>query len=214
MILVFLGPPGSGKGTQAKRLIEEKKWPQLSTGDMLRSAIKQGSQLGLEAKKFMDQGSLVPDDVVVGLIRERIGKSDCKNGFILDGFPRTTPQAQSLKSMLQENGLKVDCAVLFSVSSSELVNRLSGRRTCFKCGEVFHIQSAPPRVKDVCDKCGGSLIQRDDDKEEVIQKRLRVYADQTAPLVGFYRNEKVLKELDAARSPDEVWADLLEVVRK
>jgi adenylate kinase len=214
MILIFLGPPGSGKGTQAKRLSADKSWPQLSTGDMLRGAISQGTKLGLEAKSFMDKGMLVPDSVVIGLIAERIGASDCKNGFILDGFPRTIPQAEALDVMLNKVGRGVDQVILFEIEDQELVSRLSGRRTCPKCGAMFHVQTLKPKVDGVCDVCGGSLIQRDDDKTEVIQKRLRVYHEQTAPVAGYYQGQQKLARLNAAQGFDEVASALDQILRK
>jgi adenylate kinase len=204
MILILLGPPGSGKGTQAKRLVTEKGWPQLSTGDMLRTAIAQGTKLGLEAKSYMDRGALVPDDVVIGLIQERTTQSDSKNGFILDGFPRTIPQAEALDKMLSQKGRKVDGAVLFDIPDSELVRRLSGRRTCLKDGSMYHVESLRPKKDGVCDQCGSPLVQRDDDQEDVIQKRLEVYHRQTAPLAAYYRGQGKLKTLDATQSPDVV----------
>jgi adenylate kinase len=204
MILVFLGPPGSGKGTQAKRLAASRKWPQLSTGDMLRSAIAQGTQLGIEAKSFMDRGALVPDNVVIGLIAERTQASDCKSGFILDGFPRTIPQAEALDLMLSRIGQQVNRVVEFEIPDSELIERLSGRRTCPNCGAMFHVTAAKPKVDGVCDNCGSKLLQRDDDRPEVIQKRLQVYHAQTAPLVGYYQKSGKLKALNASLRPDEV----------
>lgn len=204
MIVILLGPPGSGKGTQAKRLMGEKQWPQLSTGDMLRAAIKSGTKLGIEAKSFMDNGSLVPDSVVIGLIEERIQEPDGRNGFILDGFPRTIPQAEALDLMLHGKKRKVDRVVLFEIPDSELVSRLSGRRTCSKCGSMFHIDTMPPRRAGVCDQCGSGLTQRDDDQAEVIQKRLKVYHQQTAPVAGFYRKQGKLACLDATQSPNFV----------
>lgn len=213
MILIFLGPPGSGKGTQAKRLTTEKKWPQLSTGDMLRANIAQGTKLGMEAKKLMDQGSLVPDHVVVGMIEERIQNADCASGFILDGFPRTIPQAESLDQMLEAKGKKVDRVVEFKMDDEELVGRLSGRRTCSKCGTMFHVTSQPSKKEGVCDKCGSPLIQRDDDKIEVITKRLGVYHQQTAPLVSFYGKQGKLKSLDASLSVDIVTNQLSQILK-
>ncbi|MFL5815948.1 MAG: adenylate kinase [Bdellovibrionia bacterium] len=214
MILIFLGPPGSGKGTQAKRLSAEKGWPQLSTGDMLRGAISQGTKLGLEAKSFMDKGMLVPDSVVIGLIAERIGASDCKNGFILDGFPRTIPQAEALDVMLTKVGRGVDQVILFEIEDQELVSRLSGRRTCPNCGAMFHVQTLKPKVDGVCDVCSTSLVQRDDDKTEVIQKRLKVYHEQTAPVAGYYQQQQKLARLNAAQGFDEVASALDQLLRK
>ncbi|MDR3606587.1 MAG: adenylate kinase [Oligoflexia bacterium] len=204
MICIFLGPPGSGKGTQAKKLMDKRGWPQLSTGDMLRSAISKGTQLGVAAKGFMDRGALVPDDVVIGLIAERIQAADCSKGFILDGFPRTIPQAEALDRMLGEAGRKVDWAVLFEIPDADLVRRLSGRRTCLNCGAMYHVDTLRPQKADVCDKCASKLVQRDDDRPEVIQKRLAVYHSQTAPLADYYRNQGKLKLLDATQGFDAV----------
>jgi adenylate kinase len=204
MILVLLGPPGSGKGTQAKRLTAERNWPQLSTGDMLRSAISQGTKLGLEAKSFMDRGALVPDSVVIGLIQERVQRPDSSKGFILDGFPRTIPQAEALDAMLKGAGREVSRVVLFEIPDEELVSRLSGRRTCLKCGAMFHVETMMPKKEGVCDNCGNPLVQREDDRPEVIKKRLDVYHQQTAPVANFYKNQHKLRNLDATRSPDAV----------
>ena len=214
MILILLGPPGSGKGTQAKRLMAQKQWPQLSTGDMLRSAIKQGTPLGLEAKGFMDKGALVPDEVVIGLIRERTQQADCKAGFILDGFPRTLPQASALDVMLQNQSRQVDRVVLFEIPDSELIRRLSGRRTCSKCGAMYHIENLKPKKDGVCDQCGSSLLQRDDDRAEVIQKRLEVYHRQTSPLAGFYQAQGKLKKIDAIVAPDSVSEALAQALQR
>jgi adenylate kinase len=209
MITVFLGPPGSGKGTQAKRLSAQKHWPQLSTGDMLRQAISEGSELGQKANSFISVGALVPDDVVIGLIRERVMRPDCKDGFILDGFPRTIPQAQALDQLLGSQGRKISAAALFEIADSELVRRLTGRRTCTRCGSMFHIETLPPKKAGVCDSCGSALVQRDDDREEVIRKRLQVYADQTRPLVQFYRDQKKLFSVDARQEPGIVMDSLV-----
>lgn len=213
MILILLGPPGSGKGTQAKRLVTEHNWPQLSTGDMLRTAIREGTELGLKAKSFMDKGALVPDEVVIGLISERTQKADCKEGFILDGFPRTIPQADSLGKMLESRNRTIDRAILFEVAESELIKRLSGRRTCPKCAAMFHVDSAPPKKEGICDVCSSHLIQRDDDKPEVIQHRMSVYRRETEPLVEFYRKLGVLRSINAMQSPTQVAAALGQVLR-
>lgn len=212
MILIFLGPPGSGKGTQAKRLVAEKQWAQLSTGDMLRTAITQGTSLGKEAKQFMDSGALVPDSLVVGLIGERSRERDCATGFILDGFPRTIAQADALGEMLKAQGRKVDKVILFNIPDSELVKRLSGRRTCTKCGSMYHVVSAPSKKGGVCDNCGSLLVQRDDDRSEVIQKRLEVYHRQTSPLVGYYEQRGNLVTIDANRPPEDVEQSLATIV--
>jgi adenylate kinase len=213
MIVVLLGPPGSGKGTQAKRLVQLKGWPQLSTGDMLRSAIDAKSRLGLEAKSFMDKGELVPDSVVIGLMEERTQQSDCAQGFILDGFPRTIPQAESLGALLQSRGRNIGAVVLFEVEDREVIARLSGRCTCSKCGALYHLQTQPPRNPDTCDQCGTSpLLHRDDDRAEVISKRLQVYREKTAPLIEYYRAKGVLKTLNASLPPAQVETGLLRVL--
>ena len=209
MILIFLGPPGSGKGTQAKRLTAEKSWPQLSTGDMLRANIAQGTELGIAAKKMMDQGNLVPDAVVVGMIRERIKNPDCIKGFILDGFPRTISQAESLDQMLSEKGLRVDRVIEFQILDGELVGRLSGRRTCTSCAAMYHVRTSPPKVDGVCDKCGNPVIQRADDNVEVIEKRLKVYHAQTAPLIQYYSQQGKLVPIDATKAMDQVYSRVM-----
>jgi len=208
MISVFLGPPGSGKGTQAKKFSAEKGVPQLSTGDMLRQAISAGTALGRSAQEFMSRGALVPDEVVIGLIRERTQRPDCQGGFILDGFPRTIPQATALDALLSEISREVSAAILFEIQDSALVARLTGRRTCVTCGAMYHLLSMPPRKTGVCDQCGGELIQRDDDREDVIRKRLAVYHQQTAPLVEFYRQRGMLSPVDASASPDAVYCEV------
>ncbi|MGK5082824.1 adenylate kinase [Bdellovibrionota bacterium FG-1] len=214
MILVLLGPPGSGKGTQAKKLVVEHSWPQLSTGDMLRASIAQGTKLGLEAKSFMDRGALVPDAVVIGLINERAQSLDCNSGFVLDGFPRTIPQAEALDEMLQKQERSVDRAVLFEIPDGELVRRLSGRRTCLKDGSMYHIESLQPKTAGFCDQCGSALVQRDDDQTEVIQKRLSVYHQQTSPLASYYRDQQKLRSVDASRSPEQVTEALAQALVK
>jgi adenylate kinase len=205
MIVLFLGPPGSGKGTQAKKLVAQMGWPQLSTGDMLRSAIKNETPLGLKAKLAMDKGELVSDQVVIGLISERIKDSDCSHGFILDGFPRTIPQAEALDILLDQSGKKIEKCVLFQVEDHALIDRLSGRRTCPKCQSSFHILFSPPKTAEKCDNCGTSpLLQRDDDKSEVIKKRLDVYKKQTEPLVEYYLIQGKLSKIDASQNQDKV----------
>ncbi len=196
MNIILLGPPGSGKGTQAKEIIEKHRIPQISTGDLLREAVKNQTELGKQAKEYMDAGKLVPDEVVVGMVKERLQKDDCKNGFILDGFPRTVPQAESLDQTLSEVGKKIDKVVSIEVPDSEVVERLSGRRTCENCGTMYHVSFNPPKQEGVCDKCGGKLYQRDDDNENTIKNRLQVYHDQTAPLKDYYSPKGIVKEIE------------------
>jgi adenylate kinase len=192
MRLLFLGPPGAGKGTQARELAAELGVPQVATGDMLREALAQKTPLGLEAKRYMDAGALVPDEVVIGLIAERLREPDAERGFILDGFPRTIPQAEGLDRLLKDLGQGLDRVVYFDVSEPELRRRLTGRRSCPGCQATFHLVSAPPRVEGRCDRCGSELVQREDDREATVRTRLEVYARQTAPLLDSYRDRHLL----------------------
>lgn len=196
MKLILLGPPGAGKGTQAKMLVEEFSIPQISTGDILRAAVKDGTPMGKKAKEYMDAGGLVPDEVVVGIVRDRLQEEDCNNGFILDGFPRTVAQADALQTSLQEMNKELDRVISLEVDAEALVERLTGRRTCKECGRGYHVKFDPPRKAGICDVCGGPLFQRNDDQEETIRKRLQVYSEQTAPLIDYYRQAGVLMELD------------------
>ena len=205
MNLILLGPPGVGKGTQAKRLTEEYRVPQVSTGDMLRAALKAGTPLGKEAKTFMDKGALVPDSVVLGLVEERIQAADAQNGFMLDGFPRTVPQADGLAAMMSKQGKKIDHVVCLTASNDELVRRLSGRRTCNKCSAPFHVEFKQPKKQGVCDACGGELYQRDDDKEEAIRARLVTYDTQTKPLIEYYKGKGLLRPVDGLGSMEAVY---------
>ncbi len=210
MIVVFLGPPGSGKGTQAKKLSQELGLLHISTGDLLREAVKNQTPLGLKAREYMERGELVPDSIMISLIEEVMPK---EGGFILDGFPRTVPQALALEEMLKAYNKQVDRVFLFDISEEVVVERLSGRLTCSQCGAVYHKKYNPPKQEGICDLCGGKLIQREDDKEEVIRKRYRVYVEQTKPLVEFYQERNKLTRLDAKQDIQEVNRRLLEVLR-
>ncbi len=212
MNIIMLGPPGAGKGTQAKMMVEKLGIPQISTGDMLRAAVKEGTELGRKAKEYMDGGKLVPDDVVIGIVKERLAQSDCDKGFILDGFPRTIPQAEALDKVLGELGKKIEYVINVAVPNKELLTRLTGRRTCRKCGAMYHLVFNPPKKEGVCDKCGGELYQRDDDKEDTIRQRLKVYEDQTSPLIEYYRKKGVLYDVDGTGSIPEIFQEILKVL--
>ncbi len=209
MILVFLGPPGAGKGTQAKKLAEDKGFVHISTGDILRDAVRKGTPLGKKAKEYMERGELVPDDLMVALIEEVFPEG---KGVVIDGFPRTVPQAEALDRMLSKRGIRVDRAVLFDISDEEVITRLTGRRSCPNCGAVYHMKFNPPKRDEVCDVCGTKLLQREDDREEVVRRRLKVYREQTAPLVDYYRSKGILITLDASRPIEEVYQDLKRLV--
>lgn len=213
MKLILLGPPGAGKGTQAKMLTERFGIPQISTGDILRAAVKAGTPMGLKAKSFMDAGGLVPDQVVIGIVQERLQQQDCTHGFILDGFPRTTAQAEALKETLAQLQKNLDRVVSLEVDTEALVARLTGRRTCTACGRGFHVQFDAPRLDGVCDSCGGGLVQRDDDQEATIRHRLDVYAQQTSPLIAFYQNEGLLVSVDGMLPMAAVQEALLAVLQ-
>jgi adenylate kinase len=212
MNIILLGPPGAGKGTQAKRMIERYGIPQISTGDMLRAALKEGTPLGLEAKKFMDQGQLVPDSVVIGLVKERIQKSDCAKGYMLDGFPRNVSQAEALDKMLAELGQKVDNVISIEVPSQELLGRLTGRRTCRSCGAGFHIMFDPPKKDGVCDKCSGELYQRDDDNEATVKSRLEVYDKQTKPLIDYFQKQAKLRSIPGVGAMEDIFGRIAAVL--
>jgi len=207
--VIFLGAPGAGKGTQARRLAAGSRVPQVATGDMLREAVAEGTPLGREAKRFMDSGALVPDEVVIGLVDERLAKSDAARGYVLDGFPRTVAQAEALDGLLRRRGQALDRVIFFDVSRAELLRRLTGRRICRQCGTAFHLVSAPPKTAGRCDQCDGELYQRDDDAEGTVARRLDVYETQTAPLLDYYKKRGLLVRV-AGEGPVEGVAGLIE----
>jgi adenylate kinase len=214
MNLILVGPPGSGKGTQAKMLVDKYNIPQISTGDILREAVKEGSPLGKQAKDFMDKGALLPDEVVIGIIEERLKKPDCKGGFILDGFPRTVAQAEALGAILDKMDLKIEYLINIEIDDEELLKRLTGRRTCRKCGKGYHVVFDPPKNKDVCNKCKGELYQRDDDKEDTIKSRLKVYHQQTAPVVEFYQKKNTSRAINGLGKIDEVFQRITDIIER
>ena len=212
MRLVFLGAPGVGKGTQADRAAAQYRICKISTGDLLREAVRNKTSLGLEAKGHMDQGRLVPDSVVIGLVREKLADPSHANGFILDGFPRTVPQAEALTKVLVERGLQLDRVINFKVSREEIVKRLSGRRSCPKCQATYHVEFAPSKRGTLCERCGEELVQRSDDQREAIEMRLRVYEEQTAPLINFYEKQRLLSHLNGAETVETVYHNLVKAL--
>ena len=205
MKIIMLGAPGAGKGTQAKQIADHYRIPHISTGDIFRANIKEGTELGKKAKEYMDKGALVPDELTCDLVVDRIGKDDCKNGFVLDGFPRTIPQAEALDAALSDMGQSMDYAVDVDVPDEAIIGRMSGRRACLNCGATYHIVSIPPKKEGICDRCGEKLVQRDDDKEETVKNRLNVYHEQTQPLIAFYQEKGILRTVDGTRPMDEVF---------
>ena len=205
MKIIMLGAPGAGKGTQAKQIADHYRIPHISTGDIFRANIKEGTELGKKAKEYMDKGALVPDELTCDLVVDRIGKDDCKNGFVLDGFPRTIPQAEALDAALSDMGQSMDYAVDVDVPDEAIICRMSGRRACLNCGATYHIVSIPPKKEGICDRCGEKLVQRDDDKEETVKNRLNVYHEQTQPLIAFYQEKGILRTVDGTRPMDEVF---------
>ena len=212
MKIVMLGAPGAGKGTQADKIAEKYNIPHISTGDIFRSNIKAGTELGKKAKSFIDQGLLVPDEVTIGMLLDRIHEADCENGYILDGFPRTIPQAESLTAALEENGEAIDFALDVEVPDANIVNRMAGRRACLKCGATYHTEFAAPKKEGICDNCGAELILRDDDKPETVQKRLGVYHEQTQPLIDYYTKRGILKEVDGTMDMGDVFKAIVEIL--
>ncbi len=214
MRIVLLGGPGSGKGTQAKKLTEKYRIPQISTGDIFRAAVKEGTPMGLKAKEYMDKGELVPDSVVVGVVEERLAKPDLNAGFMLDGFPRTLPQAEALDKIMQKMGKGIDHAILVDVPDEELMKRLTGRRTCRNsdCGKMYHVMFNPPKKEGVCDACGSELYQRADDSEATIRERLNVYAEQTAPLIDYYNKKGLLRQVAGVGPIENIFAALVKIL--
>lgn len=209
---VLLGPPGAGKGTQAVRLVEKYEIPHISTGDIFRKNIKEGTELGKKAQEYMNAGALVPDELVVDLVKDRLQQDDCKNGFLLDGFPRTIFQAEKLDEFLSESNLKMDIVINLKVEKEALVKRLTGRRVCKDCGASYHIVNIPPKKEGVCDICGGELIQRKDDNIETVENRINVYEEQTAPLIGYYKEAGSLVDFDGEASLDEVFDAIVQAI--
>lgn len=208
MRLVLLGPPGAGKGTQASAIVEKYNIPHISTGDIFRANIKEGTALGQEAKAYMDKGLLVPDELVVSIVKDRLLKDDCREGFLLDGFPRTVGQAEALDSELDKMGIKLDRVININADPEILIERAVGRRICRECGATYHVKYNPPKVEGVCDKDGGELYQRDDDTEETVTTRINVYMEQTEPLIDYYKNQGLLLNVDGTKTIDEVFVDI------
>lgn len=213
MGIILLGPPGAGKGTQAKKLTQAFAIPQISTGDMLRAAVKNGTALGKQAKAYMDSGGLVPDEVVIGIVKDRLAEPDCGKGFILDGFPRTIPQAEALDRVTKELGKEIRFVLSLEVDQNDLMERLCGRRTCTGCGAMYHVKFNPSKAEGKCDKCGTALIQRDDDKEETIKNRLANYNKATAPLLDYYRNTGKIRSVMASGEIDAIYAGIVKILR-
>ena len=212
MKIIMLGAPGAGKGTQAKKIAAKYGIPHISTGDIFRANIKNGTELGKKAKTYMDQGLLVPDELVVDLVVDRVNQDDCENGYVLDGFPRTIPQAEALTEALEKMGQKVDFAIDVNVPDENIVKRMGGRRACVTCGATYHMVYAPTKKEGICDTCGGELILRDDDKPETVQKRLNVYHDQTQPLIDYYTKQGILKAVDGTQDMNDVFTAITNIL--
>ena len=212
MRIIMLGAPGAGKGTQAKKIAAKYNIPHISTGDIFRANIKEGTELGKKAKTYMDQGLLVPDELTCDLVVDRIGQADAVNGYVLDGFPRTIPQAECLTNALNKLGSKIDYAIDVDVPDSAIVTRMGGRRACLKCGATYHIEYAAPKQEGICDVCGEALVLREDDKPETVQKRLDVYHEQTQPLIDYYQGQGVLRTVDGTKDLEEVFGQIIEIL--
>ncbi len=212
MKIIMLGAPGAGKGTQAKKIAAKYQIPHISTGDIFRANIKGGTELGMKAKTFMDQGMLVPDEITIGMLMDRIHEADCKNGYVLDGFPRTIPQAESLTKALADMGEAIDYAVNVDVPDENIVSRMGGRRACVACGATYHVVFNAPKQEGICDACKEKLVLRDDDKPETVQKRLNVYHEQTQPLIDYYQKAGVLKEVDGTKNMEDVFHDITAIL--
>jgi adenylate kinase len=212
MKIIMLGAPGAGKGTQAKMLAEKYGIPHVSTGDIFRANIKNQTELGMEAKKYMDQGLLVPDELTVKILLDRVAKDDCKNGYVLDGFPRTIPQAEVLDKAVSELNESIDFAINVDVKDENIIRRMSGRRACLKCGATYHIEHIPPKQEGICDTCGSELVLRDDDKPETVQKRLAVYHEQTQPLIDYYNKKGILREVDGSQDMKDVFNAIVAIL--
>lgn len=212
MKIIMLGAPGAGKGTQAKKIAEKYSIPHISTGDIFRANIKNGTELGKKAKTYMDQGLLVPDELVVDLVVDRVNQEDCTKGYVLDGFPRTIPQAEALDKALEALGQRMDYAINVEVPDENIVNRMSGRRACVDCGSTYHMEYAPTKKEGICDKCSGGLILREDDKPETVQKRLNVYHEQTQPLIQYYTDKDILVEVDGTIDIEDVFKAIVTIL--
>ena len=212
MKIIMLGAPGAGKGTQAKQIAAKYEIPHISTGDIFRANIKEGTALGMEAKSYMDKGQLVPDELTVKILLDRVSKDDCKNGYVLDGFPRTIPQADVLDKAVSEVNDKIDYAINVDVKDDNIIRRMSGRRACLNCGATYHIVNVPPKKEGICDTCGSELVIRDDDKEETVKARLLAYHEQTQPLIDYYNNKGILKEVDGTKDMNDVFADIVNIL--
>ena len=212
MKIIMLGAPGAGKGTQAKQIADKYTIPHISTGDIFRANIKNGTELGRKAKQYMDQGLLVPDELTCDLVMDRIGQADCANGFVLDGFPRTIPQAEALTNALEKIGQTMDYAIDVDVPDANIVERMSGRRACLNCGATYHIVYIPTKVEGICDRCGSEVVLREDDAPETVQKRLAVYHEQTQPLIDYYQKQGILKSVDGTQPMEKVFADIVAIL--